>query len=307
MPCRSSRRTSTAWQRHGLNAFTEGRSPARGFVGETSWWALTTRPTDTTTGVVHFNGRDVVDFNSDNTTPTRMPGNTPSPTTPADVMKEIHALFAGKGTEEAVLKAAEEGEGERLRNHRCYAHLYLGLYYEALGDNAKAKDHILKSAIDYASAMQAGFSGGVTAWIQDPDSNSAVGGTATLSATDVLLGGGAYATSAYIKLGNGGLLAGRKTPVTIELWATLVAPLNWGRIFDFGSTGGASGHGGEVRVTLNGGAILTTGAGRQVGQQQRRQQNQRLREELGVRGHGRSINYRLGRSARKLLSGAGQP
>ncbi|GEP41408.1 tetratricopeptide repeat protein [Brevifollis gellanilyticus] len=65
-------------------------------------------------------------------------------------MKEVHDLFAGKGTVEDVLKAAETGEGEALRNHRCYAHLYLGLYFEALGDEAKAKDHMLKAAKDYS-------------------------------------------------------------------------------------------------------------------------------------------------------------
>lgn len=65
-------------------------------------------------------------------------------------MKEVHDLFAGTGNAEAVLKAAESGEGEDLRNHRCYAHLYLGLYFEALGDEAKAKEHMLKAAKDYA-------------------------------------------------------------------------------------------------------------------------------------------------------------
>lgn len=65
-------------------------------------------------------------------------------------MKQVHELFAGKGSEEAVLKAAEEGEGERLRNHRCYAHLYLGLYFEATGDEAKAKEHMLKAAKDFS-------------------------------------------------------------------------------------------------------------------------------------------------------------
>lgn len=65
-------------------------------------------------------------------------------------MKEVHNLFAGKGTVEDVLKAAETGEDEALRNHRCYAHLYLGLYFEALGDEAKAKDHMLKAAKDYS-------------------------------------------------------------------------------------------------------------------------------------------------------------
>lgn len=64
-------------------------------------------------------------------------------------MKEVHELFAGKGSVESVLKAAETGEGERLRNHRCYAHLYLGLYFEALGDEAMARDHMLKAAEDF--------------------------------------------------------------------------------------------------------------------------------------------------------------
>lgn len=65
-------------------------------------------------------------------------------------MAEVHALFAGKGGVEAVLAAAESGEGERLRNHRCYAHLYLGLYFEATGEEARAKDHMLKAAHDYS-------------------------------------------------------------------------------------------------------------------------------------------------------------
>jgi lipoprotein NlpI len=65
-------------------------------------------------------------------------------------MKEVHELFAGKGTPEAVLKAATASEDEEARrNHLCYAHLYLGLYYEALGDEPRAKDHILKAAADY--------------------------------------------------------------------------------------------------------------------------------------------------------------
>ena len=65
-------------------------------------------------------------------------------------MKQVHELFAGKGSEEAVLKAAEEGDGEQLRNHRCYAHLYLGLYFEASGDDVKAKKHMLKAAKDFS-------------------------------------------------------------------------------------------------------------------------------------------------------------
>lgn len=64
-------------------------------------------------------------------------------------MKQVHELFAGKATPEDVLKAAESGEGEVLRNHRCFAHLYLGLYFESVGDNAKAKEHMVKAATDF--------------------------------------------------------------------------------------------------------------------------------------------------------------
>ncbi|RYD31577.1 MAG: hypothetical protein EOP87_14470, partial [Verrucomicrobiaceae bacterium] len=77
--------------------------------------------------------------------------------------------------------------------------------------------------------------GGVTALLVDPDSNPATGGAVTVTSTEVVLGGGARATSAYLQLGPGGLLGGRRTPVTIELWATQTAVQNWARIFDFGS------------------------------------------------------------------------
>ena len=65
-------------------------------------------------------------------------------------MKEVHQLFAGTGSEEAVLKAASSGDDEERRNQLCYAHLYLGLYYEALKDTAKAKEHMLKDAHEYS-------------------------------------------------------------------------------------------------------------------------------------------------------------
>ena len=66
-------------------------------------------------------------------------------------MAEIHKLFAGTGTPGDVLAAAEApATSERyLRNQRCYAYLYLGLYYEALGHSDKAKEHMVKAATDY--------------------------------------------------------------------------------------------------------------------------------------------------------------
>jgi len=66
-------------------------------------------------------------------------------------MKQIHALFEGSGDEAAVLEAAgnENAGAEGVRNHLCYAHLYLGLYHEALGNDDKAEAHIRKAAVDY--------------------------------------------------------------------------------------------------------------------------------------------------------------
>ncbi len=77
--------------------------------------------------------------------------------------------------------------------------------------------------------------GGSDAVIIDPDSNEAVGGGAILSSTDILLEGGQQATSKYVSLGSN-LLQGKKTPVTIEFWATHESVRNWSRIFSFGSS-----------------------------------------------------------------------
>jgi lipoprotein NlpI len=61
-------------------------------------------------------------------------------------MREILALYAGTSDPAAVLAAAETGEGEARRNQLFYAHLYLGLYFEALGDAVKAREHIRQAA-----------------------------------------------------------------------------------------------------------------------------------------------------------------
>jgi len=69
-------------------------------------------------------------------------------------MAEVHDLFAGEGSPEAVLGAASPDDDGELsaaeRNHLCYAHLYLGLYYEALGETDSMEKHIRKAAVDYA-------------------------------------------------------------------------------------------------------------------------------------------------------------
>ncbi len=66
-------------------------------------------------------------------------------------MMQVYALFAGKGTASEVMEAARAGSpGPGELSHRLfYAQLYLGLYYEALGEDKSARDHILKAALEY--------------------------------------------------------------------------------------------------------------------------------------------------------------
>lgn len=61
-------------------------------------------------------------------------------------MKEILEFYAGRGEAATVLAAAAQGEGEARKNQLCYAHLYLGLFYEAAGDAVKAREHITQAA-----------------------------------------------------------------------------------------------------------------------------------------------------------------
>lgn len=62
-------------------------------------------------------------------------------------MMQIFDLYRGKLKPEEVLAAAEAGEpGKEALNQRLfYAHLYIGLWYEAAGKKDLAKQHILES------------------------------------------------------------------------------------------------------------------------------------------------------------------
>lgn len=66
-------------------------------------------------------------------------------------MAQVHALFAGKARPEDVLAAARAGDPppDRLDNQLFYAHLYLGLYFEAIGDPTLAREHIFKAATGF--------------------------------------------------------------------------------------------------------------------------------------------------------------
>ncbi len=59
-------------------------------------------------------------------------------------MMEVYDLFLGKAKPADVLAAAESGDvpaGLR-KEQRFYAHLYLGLYFDAIGDKRKALEHL---------------------------------------------------------------------------------------------------------------------------------------------------------------------
>jgi lipoprotein NlpI len=62
-------------------------------------------------------------------------------------MMQIYNLYRGKATVEDVFAAAKAGEpSDRILHHRLfYAHQYVGLYYEALGNAEKARHHTLES------------------------------------------------------------------------------------------------------------------------------------------------------------------
>lgn len=66
-------------------------------------------------------------------------------------MEKVHALYAGKATAEDVIAAAKANgaQGEQLRRQLFYANLYVGLYEEAMGKGAEAKEHLAAAAYKY--------------------------------------------------------------------------------------------------------------------------------------------------------------
>lgn len=62
-------------------------------------------------------------------------------------MTQIFELFAGKGSKEEVLKAAQAGNpnANQLKERMFYAHLYLALYEDAKGDAKGSLEHIRKA------------------------------------------------------------------------------------------------------------------------------------------------------------------
>ena len=66
-------------------------------------------------------------------------------------MKQVLELFAGKLKPEDVIAAAEKENlaGERLKEARFYAHLYVALYYESEKNEKKALEHLTTAVEKY--------------------------------------------------------------------------------------------------------------------------------------------------------------
>jgi len=66
-------------------------------------------------------------------------------------MMQVYALYRGEARPEDVMTAATQGNppADALRERLFYAHLYLGLYYEAMGDAKLARQHITTAADKY--------------------------------------------------------------------------------------------------------------------------------------------------------------
>ena len=68
-------------------------------------------------------------------------------------MMQVYAVFAGKAKPEDVLAAAKGGYSSpaELNHQLFYARFYLGLFYEASGNEKLARKHILEAAENYTS------------------------------------------------------------------------------------------------------------------------------------------------------------
>ena len=66
-------------------------------------------------------------------------------------MMQIYAVFAGKARPEDALTAAKGGYASvaQLNRQLFYAHLYLGLFYEASGNEKLARKHITQAAEEF--------------------------------------------------------------------------------------------------------------------------------------------------------------
>lgn len=80
-------------------------------------------------------------------------------------MMTVYALLQGEARVEDVLAAAQAASGSAARRDAAlfYAHLYVGLYSEALGKPEAAKFHITKAAREFRFKHYMGDVAGVHA------------------------------------------------------------------------------------------------------------------------------------------------
>ncbi len=71
-------------------------------------------------------------------------------------MREIYGMFRGELTPEEVMAAGERATGRGRASGLFFAHLYVGLYHEALGNDADAREH-LEAAADDRFAPAGGY------------------------------------------------------------------------------------------------------------------------------------------------------
>jgi lipoprotein NlpI len=66
-------------------------------------------------------------------------------------MMQVYALYSGQAKPEDVLAAVQEGKptSEELNERLFYAHLYLGLYHEVVGDKKQALEHLKLATEDH--------------------------------------------------------------------------------------------------------------------------------------------------------------
>jgi hypothetical protein len=74
-------------------------------------------------------------------------------------MAQVKKLFAGQATDDDVINAAAAGDPDPddVKDRLFYAHLYIGLHHEALGNAAAAKEHINLAAGKHAQDHYMGW------------------------------------------------------------------------------------------------------------------------------------------------------
>ncbi len=71
-------------------------------------------------------------------------------------MMRVYDLFGGRATPDQVQRDAEATSGQQAESAMFYCHLYLGLYYESLGNRKASRHHMLIAAEKHSSPYYMG-------------------------------------------------------------------------------------------------------------------------------------------------------